>query len=145
MSDAPAPLPSAVHAAVTQYGLQAPHIESSMLQMLAGEVPVALVFNGISHAVMMATPDDLPALALGFALTEGIIDRPADCYDIQVQPLPSGSTGLPDGIDAVQITLDIATRCMARLQTKRRSLSGRTGCGICGVESFAGLDLDCPP
>ncbi|MFC4621091.1 formate dehydrogenase accessory sulfurtransferase FdhD [Comamonas nitrativorans] len=143
--DAPALPPSTMHTAVTQYGLQAPHIESSMLQMLAGEVPVALVFNGISHAVMMVTPDDLPALALGFALTEGIIDQPADCYDIQVQPLPGGSTGLPDGIDAVQVTLDIATRCMTRLQTKRRSLSGRTGCGICGVESFVGLDLDCPP
>ena len=113
--------------------------------MLATEVPVALVINGIAHAVLMATPADLGALALGFLLTEGIIDQASDCYDLQIEPLSAQCVGLPEGIDAVQVDLQIAARCMARLQSKRRSMSGRTGCGVCGVESFVGLDLDCPP
>ena len=51
--------------------------------ILASEVPVALVFNGISHAVMMATPQDVEAFALGFALSEGILDRAGDCRGIE--------------------------------------------------------------
>ncbi len=112
---------------------------------LAAEVPVALVFNGIAHAVLMASPGDAALLALGFALTEGIIDRVDDCYDIDVRTAAAGTQGLPTGIAALEVRLDIASRCMARLQDKRRSMSGRTGCGVCGVESFAALDLDCPP
>jgi len=142
MSDAPMSLPSTLDATIVQYGPQPPQ---SLPQVLAAEVPVALVFNGVAHAVMMATPTDLPALALGFALTEGIIDQPGDCYDLQIEHLDAARAGLPSGIDAMQVQLTIASRCMARLQAKRRSLSGRTGCGVCGVESFAGLDLDCPP
>lgn len=113
--------------------------------VLAAEVPVALVINGIAHAVLMATPADLAVLALGFLLTEGIIDQASDCYDLQIEPLSAQCVGLPEGIDAVQVDLQIAARCMARLQAKRRNFSGRTGCGVCGVESFTGLDLDCPP
>src|SRR5258708_3553248 len=50
---------------------------------VAVELPVALVFNGISHAVMMATPLDLEAFALGFALTEGIVARASDVFDVE--------------------------------------------------------------
>ena len=51
---------------------------------VADEVPVALVYNGISHAVMMATPSLLEEFALGFSLTEGIINTPKDIYSIEV-------------------------------------------------------------
>ena len=114
-------------------------------RVLASEVPIALVFNGISHAVMMGSPGDAEDFALGFALTEGIIDSAADCYSIEVQPVSAAAAGLPDGMDGLEIQLEIASRCFARLKDRRRSMTGRTGCGVCGVESFAALDLSFDP
>jgi FdhD protein len=112
---------------------------------LAAEVPVALVFNGVSHAVMMATPQDLEAFALGFALSEGILDSAADCRSVEVTPIKASAAGLPDGMPGIEVHLDISTRSFERLKGRRRSLSGRTGCGVCGVESFAALDLTPQP
>lgn len=111
---------------------------------LMAEVPVALSFNGIAWAVMMATPLQLDDFARGVALSEGIIDHPADCYDIEQYTLEPTQTGLPPGIEAVQLDLHIATRCMQRLQLRQRALSGRTGCGVCGVQSLQGLDIASP-
>ncbi|WP_395402132.1 formate dehydrogenase accessory sulfurtransferase FdhD [Pseudoduganella sp. UC29_106] len=102
---------------------------------VAEELPVALVFNGISHVVMMATPLHLEELATGFALTEGIVDRPSQIYDVEVQQLPA----------ATQVLLTIAEECFVRLKERRRTLTGRTGCGICGIESLALLDLTAAP
>lgn len=109
--------------------------------ILAAEVPVALVFNGVSHAVMMATPQDIEEFALGFALSEGILDAPADCRGIEVQAIAAVDAGLPEGIPGVEVRIDISTRSFERLKGRRRSIAGRTGCGICGVESFAALDI----
>lgn len=114
-------------------------------QVLASEVPIALVFNGISHAVMMGTPSDLEDFALGFALTEGILDSGADCYGIEVRAVAAEAAGLPAGMDGIEVQLDVASRCFARLKDRRRSMSGRTGCGVCGVDSFAALDLSFDP
>jgi len=108
---------------------------------LAAEVPVALVFNGISHAVMMATPQDIEDFALGFALSEGILDAASDCRDIEVRTVSAADAGLPEGIPAIEARLEISTRGFERLKGRRRSIAGRTGCGICGVESFAALDI----
>lgn len=101
--------------------------------VLAAEVPVALEFNGISHAVMLATPQDLEAFALGFALTEGILDSAAQCYGIEVEPVQT------DAVQGLAVKLDIAASCFQRLKSQRRSLAGNTGCGLCGVESLAAL------
>jgi FdhD protein len=90
-------------------------------RVLAAEVPIALVFNGISHAVMMGSPTDVEDFALGFALTEGIIDSAADCYGIEARPC------LPPRPACPEVQLDIASRCFARLKDKRRSMTGRTG------------------
>jgi FdhD protein len=102
---------------------------------VAEEVPVALVFNGISHAVMMATPEDLEDFALGFALSEGIIDSVAACRDIEVHANALG----------IEVHLAIGAAEFARLKDRRRSLAGRTGCGLCGMESLAALDLLAQP
>jgi FdhD protein len=93
---------------------------------VATEVAVALVFNGISHAVMLASPLDLEDFAIGFSLTEGIVDRANQIYDVQVETSSQGFT----------VELNIASECFARLKEKRRNLTGRTGCGLCGTESL---------
>ncbi|MFC5548761.1 formate dehydrogenase accessory sulfurtransferase FdhD [Massilia aerilata] len=94
--------------------------------MVVDEVPVALVYNGISHAVMMATPADLEEFALGFSLSEGIIARPEHCYGIEVEP----------GRDGIAVQLRIAASAFMALKERRRTLAGRTGCGLCGVDSL---------
>jgi len=63
----------------------APEGAAATTDQVAEELPVALVFNGISHAVMMVTPRDLQAFAMGFALTEGLVGKPSDVFDIEVQ------------------------------------------------------------
>ena len=101
------------------------------LDDVAEEVPVALVYNGISHAVMMATPLDLEVFAIGFSLTEGIVDSVAEIYDIEIDA----------GCDGIEVRIEIAQRAFMALRAHRRTLAGRTGCGVCGTESLALLDL----
>lgn len=93
---------------------------------LAEEVPVALVYNGISHVVMMASPKDLELFALGFSLSEGIIESPADIYGIDVSPVCNG----------LEVQIELSSRRFMGLKERRRSLAGRTGCGVCGVEQL---------
>ncbi|HWV18166.1 MAG TPA: formate dehydrogenase accessory sulfurtransferase FdhD [Rhodocyclaceae bacterium] len=93
---------------------------------LVEEVPVALVYNGISHAVMLATPNDIADFALGFSLTEGILQSPTELYDVDVVELSNG----------IEARLEIATERFVTLKDRRRNLTGRTGCGLCGVESL---------
>ena len=107
---------------------------------VAAEVPVALVFNGISHAVMMATPQDLEAFAVGFALSEGIVEQPQECRDLEVT---LHGLGTPDASCAVH--MEISPRQFARLKDRRRTLAGRTGCGVCGIDSLQALDLHPAP
>lgn len=94
---------------------------------VAQEVPVALVFNGISHAVMMASPSDLEDFALGFALTEGLIDSVTELYGVDVQSVSNG----------IELQLQVSSACEWRLKEKRRTLAGRTGCGLCGTDSLS--------
>ncbi|MGL4667158.1 MAG: formate dehydrogenase accessory sulfurtransferase FdhD [Saezia sp.] len=110
---------------------------------VSNEIPVALVFNGISHVVMMATPQNLKALALGFALSEGVLESPDECYGIEVVPIDANiaTQGLTD---ACEVRLEISSRRFAGLKQNRRSMSGRTGCGVCGVESLAAFELNTP-
>ncbi len=96
---------------------------------LIQETPVALEFNGIAYTVMMCTPTHLEEFAIGFALTEGIIDKPIDIHDIEIAAHSAGIT----------LSVQIANRCVARLKERRRSLTGMTGCGICGTEKLDGV------
>jgi FdhD protein len=100
--------------------------QSGREDVIAGEVPVALTYNRMSHVVMMATPADLEDFALGFSLTEGIIDSPDDLLATKVIPREQG----------VEVAMTIAEPYFDRLATQRRNLTGRTGCGLCGAESL---------
>lgn len=94
---------------------------------VAEEIPVALVYNGLSHAVMLATPSDLEDFALGFSLTEGILNSPEELYGCDVTPEATG----------IRVELEIASERLWALKEKRRTLTGRTGCGLCGTETLA--------
>jgi len=101
-------------------------MRSELDDWLSDEVPVALEFNGLSHAVMLATPADLEDFALGFGLAEGIFASAADLYGCEVEVSPQGIT----------IGMDVSARSFAGLKLRRRTLAGRTGCGVCGTESL---------
>jgi formate dehydrogenase accessory protein FdhD len=100
---------------------------SDLTVTVAEEVPVAMVFNGTSHAVMIATPADLDDFGLGFALSEGIVGDRSELLDIETH---SGEGGL-------EVRMTITQRRFALLAARRRTLAGRTGCGLCGVDSLA--------
>ncbi len=101
---------------------------------VADEVPVALEYNGISHAVMLATPLDLEDFALGFSLSEGILQAPHELYAVDEVPSELGIT----------LRLHVASGAFARLKERRRSMAGRTGCGLCGTESLSHVARDLP-
>jgi FdhD protein len=93
---------------------------------LAEEMPVALVFNGISHAVMMASPTSLDDFALGFGLTEGLLSSAAELYGCDAVAVDEG----------IELRLHVSSACEWRLKEARRTLAGRTGCGLCGTDSL---------
>ena len=106
----------------------------TVIDHVGQEWPVALVFNGISHAVMMCTPRDLEAFAVGFSISEGIVERGSDIQDIEV--------ALHDGeMPHAEVQLQVVQQAFVELKEKRRALAGRTGCGVCGIESIDLLDL----
>jgi FdhD protein len=90
------------------------------------EQAIAFVYNGISHAVMMATPVDLADFALGFSLSEGIINYKNDLLDLEIEENELG----------VELNITISNRHFNVLKQKRRTLAGNSGCGLCGLESL---------
>ncbi|WOZ77423.1 formate dehydrogenase accessory sulfurtransferase FdhD [Kosakonia sacchari] len=101
-------------------------LQHAVPDMLAEEVPVALVYNGISHVVMMASPKDLELFAIGFSLSEGIIENASDIYAMDVIPSCNG----------LEVQIELSSRRFMGLKERRRALAGRTGCGVCGVEQL---------
>lgn len=98
-------------------------------RMIAAEVAVNVVFATVPFAVMMMTPGDLEDFAYGFSLTEGVIGAAADVRGVRVSEAEGG------------LVLDVELvpgRLSAHL-ARRRTLTGRTGCGVCGVEALADL------
>ena len=90
------------------------------------EVPVAIVYNGTTQAVMMATPAALEDFGAGFSLTEGIISYLSEIREFEVVHLPQG----------IELRFWLATEAEARFQARRRAQVGPVGCGLCGIDSM---------
>jgi FdhD protein len=93
---------------------------------VAEEVPVALTFNSIPHVVMLATPRDLTDLGRGFAFTEALVADPSEIRAAELKQ---------DG-DALEVALSVPQERLVALLARRRNLTGRTGCGVCGAETI---------
>lgn len=96
-------------------------------RVLPEETPVALTYNGSTHAVMMASPSDLEDFGLGFSLSEGIIAGPDDLLSMDIVEHDLGC----------EIRMWLSETCSGAYRTRRRALAGPVGCGLCGVESLA--------
>lgn len=93
---------------------------------IAEEVPIVLVYNGISHVVMLATPTNLEDFALGFSMTEGIIKSRAEFLAVKVYQRANG----------IEVQVKIPDERFQCLADKGRNLTGRTGCGLCGATTL---------
>lgn len=116
----------ATHRTVPCLTLQAGHHETGQ-RALPEEVAVAMVFDGSTQAVMMATPADLEDFARGFALTEGIITSPEQVQEVEI--VQHG-----DGIEARSWLREDRSAAMV---ARRRAMAGPVGCGLCGIDSLA--------
>jgi formate dehydrogenase accessory protein FdhD len=104
-------------------------VSTESLEQVAEEVPVAIVYNGIPHVVMMATPADLEDFALGFSLTEELIGSPADFKAVEVIRYGQG----------IELQVTVSQSCEETIASRTRRLTGRTGCGICGADSVTAV------
>ena len=93
---------------------------------LPEEVPVSILYNGNSFAVMMMTPQDIEDFAVGFSLTEGIADKASDLTEVKLAEVADGFI--------VNIKVDAGK--LERAEGRRRTLTGRSGCGLCGAQSL---------
>jgi FdhD protein len=91
------------------------------------ETALALTYNGGTYAVMMGTPQDLADFAIGFSLSEGIIQSPDDIDTLDIVELDDG----------IELRLWLAQAKADRLSERRRHIAGPTGCGLCGIDSIA--------
>ena len=93
--------------------------------VVAEERPIGLLYQGVPHVVMLASPADLEDLGVGFTLSEGIVARASDIHSVDVVQKDDGLT----------VNLGISSQSFTSLLRQRRNLAGRTGCGLCGVEN----------
>ncbi|HYM33875.1 MAG TPA: formate dehydrogenase accessory sulfurtransferase FdhD, partial [Steroidobacteraceae bacterium] len=97
----------------------------SIVDRVAEETPVSLAYHGVPQVVMMATPDHIEDLVFGFTFTESI----ANAVEIQ-------SVSVSHVQDGLQADVAITANRFSELLKRQRNLTGRTGCGLCGVESI---------
>lgn len=97
-----------------------------VVDYVAEEVPVALVYHGVPHVVMLATPANLEDLAVGFTLSESIVESRAEIQSVEAAQRDDG---------ALEVRIGIAAAKFSELLRRQRNLTGRTGCGVCGAQT----------
>lgn len=97
-----------------------------VIDQVAEEVPVGLVFNGVPHVVMLATPANLEDLAVGFTLSESIVDSPGEIQSVEATTREDGT---------LEVRIGITASKLSELLRRQRNLTGRTGCGLCGAQT----------
>ncbi len=90
------------------------------------ETALALTYNGGTYAVMMGTPQNLTDFAIGFSLSEGIVQTPEEIQSIEIVDLGEG----------VELRMWLADEKASRISDRRRQIAGPTGCGLCGIDSI---------
>ena len=98
----------------------------SCMRALPEETPVAVVYNGSTHAVMMATPDNLEDFALGFSLSEHVIESPEQIERVEIVEQDAG----------IELRLWLTEERALAMVTRRRMMAGPVGCGLCGIDSL---------
>jgi FdhD protein len=93
---------------------------------VAEEVGIALTYGGSTHAVMMATPADLEDFAIGFSITEGIVERAEEIDSIELVESDLG----------IEVRIWLGANRSQNLVARRRAIAGPVGCGLCGIESL---------
>jgi len=96
-------------------------------RLIPEETAIALTYNGGTYAVMMGTPQNLRDFAIGFSLSEGIVQSPDDIISLDIVELDDG----------VELRMWLAPAHAERINERRRQIAGPTGCGICGIDSIA--------
>jgi FdhD protein len=102
---------------------------------VAEEQPVALVYDDVPHVVMLATPADLEDYAYGFTLSEALVANVGEIRGVEVV----------QGEQSADVKITVAWERFTQLLQRRRNLTGRTGCGLCGAESAEDAIRECPP
>ena len=102
------------------------HLYRPTNRLLAEERPVSITYNGETHVVMMVSPQDLEDFAIGFSISEGIVDSKSEIVDILEDQIEEG----------LLLHLEIPPDRLAALSERKRSLIGQTSCGLCGVNNL---------
>jgi FdhD protein len=103
---------------------------AAVARAIAVEAPIEFVIGGSPFVVMMATPQDLEDFAHGFLFSEGIVERPEDIRGVEIEPVEGRGWRLGVTLAAERLKTHLA---------RKRAISGRTGCGVCGVEDLGQL------